>query len=351
MITSLLEYEKIIPALLDYGMHLCTADGAAVLLLDEQKSTLLFLVTRGSLASLTRPAPDSEAFQTLSNLAQPIQADAATLQSFFPLAAIHGISLIVPINSMGAQIGVAIVNRLRSDNLFSRADESALFTLASFSGVALENARRYAQAGEQNRAQERNTVAKAIHSGAAQTVFILGMEAETGLEITDPAEMRQRLITLRHLAVRAGEELRGLINAMRSTQEQRQNPIVPLVQKRLNSFHAQTDIPVAFYVSALPEVFPVRVSEAIYRLIVEYTSTHSHPVSIAGVMISMASNLGKVVVQILDLPEGENEADLNESKDLEGLRAIVESAGEGTFSFSPMDEAGRLICASFDVVS
>jgi len=215
----------------------------------------------------------------------------------------------------------------------------------------VKNARAFNETREKARLQECHTLARSLHSGAAQTVFLLGLEADVGLELHEVQEIRQHMITLRRLAVRAGEELRGLIASMRSRQEIQQNPLVALLQKKLNNFQAQSDFPVALYAGILPASLPPSVIEAVYRMIAEYLDSLAHQTGVAGVIVRLNAELGKLTVEIRDFDNPKTVRGRFDGDDLSMLAHTVKEIHGASFSSGRTEDGSRYFSANFGLFS
>jgi two-component system, NarL family, sensor histidine kinase DevS len=127
-----------------------------------------------------------------------------------------------PILARGRVFGNIYLTEKRGHDGFSEDDEAALVVLATQAGVAIENARLYA---ETRRAQvelarlevleERERIAKELHDGVIQSLFAVGMGLQGTAALARDADLRHRLEGAVEEIDRAIRDLRNYIFGLR----------------------------------------------------------------------------------------------------------------------------------------
>ncbi len=101
----------------------------------------------------------------------------------------------VPIRWRGESVGNLYLTEKHGGAEFSVEDEEALLALAAQAGIAIENARLYAQTSRLSALEERHRIGMDLHDGAIQSLYGLGLlieDASAQIEAT-PAVARAQL--------------------------------------------------------------------------------------------------------------------------------------------------------------
>jgi signal transduction histidine kinase len=105
-----------------------------------------------------------------------------------------------PIRALGRVFGNIYLTDKRDADEFSADDEAALVVLATQAGVAIENARLFAEAqraqDQQRRLElleERERIAKELHDGVVQSLFAVGMGLQGAAALAHDPEITTRL--------------------------------------------------------------------------------------------------------------------------------------------------------------
>ena len=127
-----------------------------------------------------------------------------------------------PVTALGLVFGNIYLTEKQGASEFSEDDEAALVVLATQAGVAIENARLYA---EKQRAQrelarldlleERERIAKELHDGVIQSLFAVGMGLQGTAAMTPDEEIGRRLEGAVEEIDRAIRDLRNYIFGLR----------------------------------------------------------------------------------------------------------------------------------------
>jgi NarL family two-component system sensor histidine kinase LiaS len=113
-------------------------------------------------------------------------------------------------------------------------------------------------------------MAREIHDGIAQMVYMLSLSLETAIDRvgSDPEEERQRLTDLTALAKNALWEVRQYIFDLRPLLIGDEG-LVGAIQGQVKEFHAVADLPVQVEIVGTPEELPLPTSAALYRIVQE----------------------------------------------------------------------------------
>jgi two-component system, NarL family, sensor histidine kinase DevS len=127
-----------------------------------------------------------------------------------------------PVRALGRVYGNIYLTDKRDADEFTVDDEAGLVVLATQAGVAIENARLYAEAQraqEQERRlqllEERERIAKELHDGVVQSLFAVGMGLQGAAALARDAEITARLENAVEDIDRAITDLRNYIFGLR----------------------------------------------------------------------------------------------------------------------------------------
>lgn len=218
-----------------------------------------------------------------------------------------------------------------------------LDAIAGQVALGVRNIRLTARVAELAAEGERGRIAREIHDGIAQMVYMLSLSLETAIDRVggDPGEQRQRLQDLTALAKHALWEVRQYIFDLRPLLSGDEG-LVGAVQGQVKEFQAVADLPVELEVSGEPARLPVETSAALYRIVQEGLGNifrHAHASKVA---IGLAFRDGTVTLAIADDGVGMGEAGpggrvgygmVNLKERVEGLRGTIDvrsETGEGT---------------------
>ncbi|WP_138760708.1 GAF domain-containing protein [Modestobacter altitudinis] len=180
----------------------------------------------------------------------------------------------VPINVRGRTYGNLYLTEKRSRSEFTDDDERAVVTLAAQAGVAIENARLFAEAQQRLALEARHRLARELHDSVSQALFSMTLETRgaqlllerEGLAADGP--MGDRLRNLRQLTQGALAEMRALIFELRP-EALREEGLLAAIRKQAEGVSARTEIAVEVRVPKRPIPLPGDVEEQVYRLVQE----------------------------------------------------------------------------------
>jgi signal transduction histidine kinase len=180
----------------------------------------------------------------------------------------------VPITVRGRIYGNLYLTEKRGQSQFTDDDERAVVTLAAQAGVAIENARLFADAQQRLALEARHRLARELHDSVSQALFSMTLESRgaqlllerAGLPADGP--LGERLSNLRQLTQGALAEMRALIFELRP-EALREEGLAAAIRKQADGVSARTEIAVDVRVPKRPIPLPADVEEQVYRLVQE----------------------------------------------------------------------------------
>ena len=171
----------------------------------------------------------------------------------------------VPIKVRGQVVGTLDVQSAEL-NAFAQADLTTLQTMADQIGVAVENARLFAQVEQAAAAAERSRLARDLHDAVTQTLFSASLIAEVlpRLWERDPDEGWRRLEELRQLTRGALAEMRTLLLELRPA-ALTETGLGDLLHQLAEAITGRMRVPVALTVEG-ERSLPPDVQVALYRI-------------------------------------------------------------------------------------
>jgi signal transduction histidine kinase len=180
----------------------------------------------------------------------------------------------VPITVRGRVYGNLYLTEKSGQSEFTDDDERAVVTLAAQAGVAIENARLFAEAQQRLALEARHRLARELHDSVSQALFSMTLETRgaqlllerAGLPADGP--LGERLGNLRQLTQGALAEMRALIFELRP-EALREEGLAAAIRKQAEGVSARTEIAVEVRVPKRPIPLPGDVEEQVYRLVQE----------------------------------------------------------------------------------
>jgi nitrate/nitrite-specific signal transduction histidine kinase len=171
----------------------------------------------------------------------------------------------IPLNAKGTVFGALLL--FAADDMELTPEQLAsLSGLGNQIGMAVDNARLYAQAEESAATMERNRLARDLHDAVSQTLFSASLIAEVLPRIyeRDPQQGRERLEELRQLTRGALAEMRTLLLELRPAALAEAN-LPDLLQLLGEAVAGRSRIPIDVHVDTAIDV-PAEVGVALYRI-------------------------------------------------------------------------------------
>jgi len=176
----------------------------------------------------------------------------------------------VPVSVRGRVYGNLYLTEKRDAPAFTAEDERATVTLAAQAGVAIENARLFAEAQERLAMEARHRLAQELHDSVSQALFSMTLEtraAQLALQRrgTDTAvDLGRRLARLRELTENALAEMRALIFELRP-EALREEELPAAVRKHAQAIAARADLVIDVETPEHWIPLPPDLEEQLYR--------------------------------------------------------------------------------------
>jgi signal transduction histidine kinase len=233
---------------------------------------------------------------------------------------------VVPLRSAAAVEGWLIAGtRARPAAIFHEV--RLLDAIAGQVALGVRNIRLTDRVAELAAEGERTRIAREIHDGIAQMVYMLTLSLETAIDRvgSDPDEQRRRLQDLTALAKNALWEVRQYIFDLRPLLSGDEG-LVGAVQGQVKEFQAVSDLPVELTVAGEPQRLPTATSAALYRIVQEGLGNIFRHAHASRVQIGLAFADGTVTLSIADdgVGIGESEPGARVGLGMGNLRRRVE---------------------------
>src|SRR5262245_10664908 len=141
----------------------------------------------------------------------------------------------VSIVAKGEVIAAFYLANRKGASEFTADDQALIETLAAHAAIAIENARLYERSRELSIVEERNRLARELHDSVTQTLFSLSLTAESAATLADsnPVLAKEQILSVRHLATEALQEMRSLIFELRPAELEAEG-LVATLRKRVD---------------------------------------------------------------------------------------------------------------------
>lgn len=237
----------------------------------------------------------------------------------------------VPIRARHALVGSLYLTDKVEAPEFSEDDQHLIELLAAHAGIAIENARLYAQIGDLTLLRERERIGRDLHDGLIQDIYAGTLRLESLAEELPDAALREQLHAVAaHFSTVIGD-VRTYIHGLRAPELQGRllsAGLVALVQEVSGRAKLLTACTVEGEPSQLPDALAsalVQITrEALSNVIKHAGATQAH--------VSLVYAAHDVVLTVTDDGRGFDTgvAQGEEHRGLRNMRARVEDAG-GTF--------------------
>jgi signal transduction histidine kinase len=198
-----------------------------------------------------------------------------------------------------------------------------------------------AQQAELAALEERHRVAREIHDGIAQSIYMLSISLEACVDLASQGQngLQERLRSLVQISKQALLDTRHYIFDLKPMLEGNR-PITEMVEHQLQEFRTVTSIPTAFTVSGIEATLPLSASAGLYRIVQEGLANVFRHAQASQVEVHLAFNEEKVQLQIRDDGKGFNTTNgpsgyglgnmAQRARELGGELNIESSPGHGT---------------------
>ncbi len=226
-----------------------------------------------------------------------------------------------------------------------------LDSLAGQIALGVRNIRLTERIGELAAEGERVRIAREIHDGIAQMIYMLSLSLETAVDRvgSDTDEQRRRLKDLTALAKNALWEVRQYIFDLRPLLSGEEG-LAGAVQGQVKEFQAVSDLPVELSITGSTRRLPLETSAALYRIVQESLGNVFRHAHAEHVRISVAFADDTVTLGIEDDGVGMQEAEPGGrvGYGMGNLRRRVEELG-GTLDVRSETGAGTRISVAVPI--
>ena len=250
----------------------------------------------------------------------------------------------VPLRSSGEAEGwLVAATRERPASIFHEV--RLLDAVAGQVALGVRNIRLAERVGELAAEGERTRIAREIHDGIAQMVYMLSLSLETATDRVggDPEEQRQRLKDLTGLAKNALWEVRQYIFDLQPLLSGEAG-LVGAVEGQVKEFQAVSELPVELRIIGTPHKLPIETSASMYRIVQEGLGNIFRHAQATEVRIDLAFEDHTVTLGIEDNGVGIDEKRPGERVGfgMDNLRKRVDDLG-GTVALRSVAGAGTRI--------
>jgi signal transduction histidine kinase len=256
----------------------------------------------------------------------------------------------VPVRALGRVFGNIYLTEKRAASAFDEDDETALTVLATQAGVAIENARLYA---EMTHAQlelrrlevleERERIAKELHDGVVQALFAVGMSLQGAAAQTGDPELAARLEDTVEDIDRTIRDLRNYIFGLRpGILADRQ--LDQALQELGREFEERSGVVTVVQVDAPVAAELASVAADVVQLTREALSNVGRHAHATTCRVSLYRTEGGAVLEIDDDGTGFDVTRPTSGMGLGNLRDRVGSMG-GEFAIDSVDREGTTVTA------
>jgi nitrate/nitrite-specific signal transduction histidine kinase len=307
VVSRSLDLQEILVSALEKTIAAMDFEAGAVLLIDVERDELMLILQRGL-------SPEFAAQVVLLSFGEGAAGESASYRAVvvkriqdYPDGALRravereGLVLVIgiPLLSKGEMLGVLNLCA-RYERVIMPEELQMLASIGEQVGVAIENARLYAQAEETARTAERNRLARELHDSVTQNLFAGNLIANVlpRLWERDPQEARRRLEELRRLNRGALAEMRMLLLELRPSALV-EAEMGELFRQLAEAFTGRTTIPVDVSIGGKAEL-PVEVKLAFYRIAQEALNNVAKHARASQVRMQLHLQPGKVELIIED---------------------------------------------------
>ncbi|MHB1132054.1 MAG: ATP-binding protein [Chloroflexota bacterium] len=350
--SSSLDLNTILEQSLDRILAVMGCDVAAVHLdyLVEQRPTRVATVRTTIEGALVQPCSLANVelprcYQLASQ--QPLRVadtatDPRTRDAFQTLGARAHLG--VPVRGREGALGVLCLFR-SPDRPFTDEEATLLAAISDRLGVAVENARLFAQASGKAVLEERQRLARELHDSVTQLLYGAVLIAEATRRVAGTGEVQRVQDYVERLGTsvqQALKEMRLLVYELRPLSLE-QDGLAGALQRRLDAVEKRAGLRTSLVVEALPPLAPA-VEEALYRIAQEALNNTLKHAGASEVAVELRSSADGVHLRVADTGSG---LPLDRSADKGGLglanmRERAERLG-GSFTIRSDSDEGTVV--------
>lgn len=185
--------------------------------------------------------------------------------------------------------------------VFTDDDQRIIELLAAHAAVAIDNARLWERSREASMLEERANIARELHDAMTQTLFSLGLTAETAAAAIsdDPAAALAHIRAVQELARSVQKELRSLIVELRPADLDVDGLVVTL-RKHLDLLRRAHDVEIALDAGDQDLQLGVDVERELFRIVQEAVHNALRHADATRIRVGVDARNGAVRISVRD---------------------------------------------------
>jgi signal transduction histidine kinase len=205
----------------------------------------------------------------------------------------------VPLVARGEVIGALTLDK-KEPNFYDEEDGRTVLAFANQAAVAIENARLYDRAREQDILAERNRLARELHDSLSQSLFsmVLNAEAANHFFEADPTKARAQIGILYETANAALKEMRSLIFELRPANLENEG-LATVLTKHAKMIGERYGIKIRTVVTGQRRL-PLPIEKALFRVAQEALNNVVKHASATEVTITLSTQDNTIVMSVED---------------------------------------------------
>lgn len=233
----------------------------------------------------------------------------------------------VPLRSGETLLGVLLVAASGQDADRAKAISLAE-TLANQIAVGVQNAHLYRRQRELAAQEERSRIAREIHDGIAQSIYMLSLNLETCAELAqrERGALGERLQKLVPLAKQALLETRQYIYDLKPLLSGERG-LVAMTENQVKEFRMVSGIPTQLSVQGEPREAPVAVAAGLYRMLQEALANTLKHAQASSVSVALEFGQGYIRLSVQDDGAGFDPSSPGQGYGLENMRQRARELG------------------------
>jgi len=230
---------------------------------------------------------------------------------------------VVPLGSQDGPIGVLVV---ASDRPPEHPEEAASLAaiLAELVSVGVQTVRAHRQREELAAAAERDRLARDIHDGIAQQLYMLRLNLESCLEANETDALRERLAAALTLSQMALLESRQYVHDLRPLLA-RDLPLAEALKSLAREFQRVTPLQVDFHASGDEGELSTEARLALYRVAQEALANVFRHAAAHKATLSIELSGGEAILTVSDDGTGLSPQQLSGGRGLQNMHERVEA--------------------------
>ncbi|HKP54231.1 MAG TPA: GAF domain-containing sensor histidine kinase [Chloroflexia bacterium] len=205
----------------------------------------------------------------------------------------------VPLVARGEVIGALTLDK-KEPNFYDEADGATVLAFANQAAIAIENARLYDRAREQDILAERNRLARELHDSLSQSLFsmVLNAEAANHFFDTDSPRARAQIAILYETANAALKDMRSLIFELRPANLENEG-LATVLTKHAKMIGERYGIKIRTHIAGQRRL-SLPIEKALFRVAQEALNNVVKHANATEVTITLSNNENWVTMSIED---------------------------------------------------